>query len=165
MIKNAEVEPENPRNEGRGGVEEYNTKGYISTVTERSGTRTFEYAYCDYAIATVAKKLGKQDVYEKYLERSNNWKNLWNDNINSLGFKGFLWPKNGSGDWVNEKDYNVFRRDGWEGIVYESFPWEMSFYVPHDVNGLIARCGGKEAFLKRLDTYFTHVQDGFDQNS
>lgn len=74
MIKNAEVEPENPRNEGRGGVEEYNTKGYISTVTERSGTRTFEYAYCDYAIATVAKKLGKQDVYEKYLERSNNWK-------------------------------------------------------------------------------------------
>ena len=44
MIKNAEVEPENPRNEGRGGVEEYNTKGYISTVTERSGTRTFEYA-------------------------------------------------------------------------------------------------------------------------
>ena len=86
-------------------------------MTERSGTRTFEYAYCDYAIATVAKKLGKQDVYEKYLERSNNWKNLWNDNINSLGFKGFLWPKNGSGDWVNEKDYNVFRRDGWEGIV------------------------------------------------
>ena len=56
MIKNAEVEPENPRNEGRGGVEEYNTKGYISTVTERSGTRTFEYAYCDYAIARITGK-------------------------------------------------------------------------------------------------------------
>lgn len=165
MIKNAEVEPADPRKEGRGGVEEYNSKGYLSTATERSGSRTYEYSYCDYAIATVAGKLGQQEVYEKYLERSNNWKNLWNDNINSLGFKGFLWPKNSNGDWVNERDYNVFRRDGWEGIVYESFPWEMSFYVPHDVNGLIARCGGKETFLRRLDTYFTHVENGFDQGS
>ena len=165
MIKNAEVEPQDARKEGRGGITDYNTKGYVSTSYERSGTRTFEYAYCDYAIATVAQKLGKQDVYEKYLNRSNNWKNLWNDNVQSLGFKGFLWPKKSNGDWVNSNDYGLFRRDGWEGVIYESFPWEMSFYIPHDMDGLIARCGGKDEFTKRLDTYFTHVQDGFDQNN
>ena len=163
MIKNAEVEPENPRQEGRGGISDYNTKGYVSTAFERSGTRTFEYAYCDYAIATVAKALGKEDIYQKYLRRSNNWKNLWNDNIESLGYKGFLWPRKSNGDWVNQNDYDVFRGGGWEGVIYESYPWEMSFYAPHDMDGLIARCGGKEMFLKRLDTYFTHAEK-FDQN-
>ncbi len=163
MIKNAEVEPEKPRKEGRGGILDYNKKGYITTAYERSGTRTFEYANCDYAIATVAKGLGKIDIYEKYLSRSDNWKNLWNENIESLGFKGFLWPRNSDGEWVSTNSYDVFRREAWSGVVYESYPWEMSFYVPHDVNGLIARCGGKETFTSRLDKYFTYP-DKFDQN-
>ncbi len=164
MMKNAEVEPENARKEGRGGALEYNTKGYVSTAHERSGTRTFEYANCDYAIATVAKGLEKVDIYEKYLQRSDNWKNLWNENIQSLGFNGFLWPRNIDGEWVSQNGYDVFRGEDWTGVVYESYPWEMSFYVPHDVNGLINRCGGKETFLNRLDTYFTYP-DKFDQSN
>lgn len=163
MMKNAEVEPENARKEGRGGVLDYNNKGYVSTAYERSGTRTFEYANCDYAIATVAKGMGKIDLYEKYLQRSDNWKNLWNDDIESLGFNGFLWPKHSSGEWVSQNSYDVFRGEAWTGVVYESFPWEMSFYVPHDMNGLINRCGGKDRFIERLDTYFTHDKQ-FDQS-
>jgi len=163
MIKNAEVEPIDARQEGRGGLSDYNNKGYITTAYERPGTRTFEYANCDFGIATVAKGLGKKDVYEKYLSRSHNWKNLWNNDIESLGFRGFLWPRKPNGDWVSQNEYEVFRGDCWEGIIYESYPWEMSFYVPHDMDGLIRQCGGKETFIKRLDTYFTYG-DKFDQN-
>ncbi len=165
MIKNAEVAPVDPRKEGRGGIADYNTKGYISTAYERSGTRTFEYSANDFAIATVAKHLGQEAVYEKYINRSSNWKNLWNNNVESLGFKGFLWPRKSNGDWVNLRDYSVFRREDWEGVVYESFPWEMSFYVPHDMAGLISRCGGEDVFTKRLDKYFNYIPVGGDPNA
>ena len=53
MIKNAEVAPGgDERKEGRGGISDYNEKGFVSTKFERAGTRTMEYANCDYAIAT-----------------------------------------------------------------------------------------------------------------
>lgn len=157
MIKNAEVAPgDDERKEGRGGITDYNTKGYVSTRHERAGTRTMEYANCDYAIATLAKGLKKKDLAEKYLLRSHNWQNIWNPNIESLGFKGFIWPRLENGSWMNEDDYSVFQGGTWPDFLYETFSWEMSFYVPHDMKSLIEKCGGKEQFTRRLDTYFTH---------
>lgn len=157
MIKNAEIAPGgDERKEGRGGIDDYNTLGYVSTRHERAGSRTFEYANCDFAIATVAKRLGKQEIAEKYYQRSNNWQNIWNDGIESLGHKGFLWPKNADGSWCPEDKFSVFTSGTWPDFLYETFSWEMSFYVPHDVNKLIEKCGGKKQFINRLDTYFTH---------
>ena len=157
MVKNAEVAPGgDERKEGRGGIADYNALGYVSTAYERAGSRTFEYANCDFAIATVASALGKHDVAEKYYQRANNWQNIWNDGIESLGHKGFLWPKNVDGTWWPEDKFSVFTSGTWPDFLYETFSWEMSFYVPHDVNRLIEKCGGKEKFINRLDTYFTH---------
>ena len=156
MLKNAETEPADARKEGRGGALISKKLGYVPYEVERSGTRTYENAYCDFAIATVARGLGREDMYQTYLQSSDNWQNLWNDNISSLGFNGFLWPKKADGEWVSEDSYNVMWRQDWEGVCYESFPWEMSFYVPHNVARLIERCGGKDRFTERLDTYFTH---------
>lgn len=163
MVKNAETEPQDARKEGRGGSLLYNQLGYVPYEVERSGTRTYENSYCDYGIATVAKGLGREDMYVKYLQRSTNWQNLWNNDIESLGFNGFLWPKTAAGEWVSTDSYNVMWRQDWEGVCYESFPWEMSFYAPHDVATLIELCGGKDRFIERLDTYFTHDKV-FDQN-
>lgn len=163
MLKNAETEPADARKEGRGGALYAKTLGYVPYEVERSGTRTYENAYCDFAIATVARGMGRDDMYQTYLHRSDNWQNLWNDDIESLGFKGFLWPKKANGEWVSADSYNVFWRQDWEGVCYESFPWEMSFYVPHNVARLVERCGGTDNFVKRLDTYFTHDKV-FDQN-
>ncbi len=163
MLKNAETEPQDARKEGRGGALLYNSLGYVPYEVERSGTRTYENSYCDFAIATVAKGLGRHDMYETYLRRSGNWENLWNDNISSLGFNGFLWPRKADGSWVDENSYNVMWRQDWEGVCYESFPWEMSFYVPHNVGRLVERCGGTDRFIERLDTYFSHDKV-FDQN-
>ena len=157
MIKNAEVAPgDDERKEGRGGLCDYNTKGYVSTTFERAGTRTMEYANCDYAIATLAGGLKERDIAQKYMTRSHNWQNLWNPDIESLGFKGFLWPRHADGSWWSEDDYSVFQGGTWPDFLYETFSWEMSFYVPHDVKTLIEKCGGKEQFSRRLDTYFTY---------
>ncbi len=43
----------------------------------------------------------------------------------------------------------------WMDFFYESHSWEYSFYVPQDMKRLIEKCGGNEAFLSRLDVFFT----------
>lgn len=153
MIKNAEIPPGNDeRKEGRGGISDYNNLGYVSVNFERSLTRTFEYAACDFAIATVANGLNKHDLYKKYLKRSGNWKNLWHDGLESYGAKGFASARHSNGEWL--KDFNPGQAGSWTGHVYESHSWEMSLYVPHDIPGLISKCGNKELFEARLDTFF-----------
>lgn len=156
MLTDAETEPADARKEGRGGTLMSNRIGFMPLEIERSGTRTYENAYCDYAIATLAHGLGRDAVADIYYRRSSNWQNLWNDSIESLGHRGFLWPRRADGSWAGAGEYNVFWRQDWEGVCYESTSWEMSFYVPHDVAALIERCGGPDSFIKRLDTYFTY---------
>jgi predicted alpha-1,2-mannosidase len=153
MIKNAEVPPgDNERKEGRGGLPDYNSLGYVSVDYERSGTRTAEYSADDYAIAVVAKGLHKDDsLYKKYLRRSSNWKNLWRP-LEDHGATGFIWPRKKDGSWL--KNFTTLQDGSWRDPFYESHSWEMSFYVPQDIDGLIAMAGGKEAFRRRLDTFF-----------
>lgn len=154
MIQNAEVPPGgDERKQGRGGLRDYNTIGYVSTDFERAGSRTMEYAYNDYCIAMVAKGLGKDSLYKKYLQRSGNWENLWNDTVQSDGFTGFIWPRKKDGSW--EVNWNVHRSASWRGWLYEGNSWEYSLYVPHNVSRLIQRSGGKKTFVARLDTFFS----------
>ncbi|WP_158826909.1 GH92 family glycosyl hydrolase [Mucilaginibacter lacusdianchii] len=99
MLKDAEVPPgSDERKEGRGGLKDYNTLGYVSTDYERAGTRTVEYAANDWAIAQVALKLGKKDDYNKYAKRAGNWENLWKPVV-SDGAKGFIMPRKADGTW------------------------------------------------------------------
>jgi predicted alpha-1,2-mannosidase len=186
MIKNAEIAPGgNERKEGRGGLADYNTKGYVSTDFERAGSRTVEYAANDWAIAQCALKLGKKDEYEKYYKRAANWENLWKP-VESEGAKGFIMPRKENGEWdenyyeptwqyysetppnkvglipfnslpekyLSKEKFTVFTAGSWVNFFYESQSWEYSLYVPHDVRQLINKCGGKDAFISRLDTFF-----------
>lgn len=156
MLKNATVPPgDDERQYGRGGLWDYNRLGYVSTDYERGCSRTFEYAPNDYAIATVAKGIGHKDIYEEYKAKASNWENLWNTDIESLGFKGFAWPRNSDGSWLDDPEFTVFSSGSFEHQFYETFSWELSFYVPHDMKRLIGKMGGKDAFTKRLDSYFT----------
>jgi predicted alpha-1,2-mannosidase len=152
MIKDAEVPPGgNERKEGRGGIPDYNTLGYVSLDYERSGTRTVEYAADDYAIALLAKGLHRDSLYEKYLKRSSNWKNLWRP-AEDHGATGFIWPRKKNGSWL--ENFSALQDGSWRDPFYESHSWEISFYVPQNIDGLIAITGGKDAFRRRLDTFF-----------
>ncbi len=167
MIKNAEVSPgDNERKQGRGGIADYNSLGYVSIAYERSGNRTVEFAHCDYAISQVAKGLAKTKEFELYKKRSNNWQNLWRP-VSDHGATGFIMPRRKDGTWVDTcwqwrwdkwrtvyMPFTVFDFGTWPDVFYEANSWVYSFYVPHDVQKLIDFCGGKEKFIARMDTLF-----------
>lgn len=173
MLKDATVPPGgNEEAEGRGGLIPYLELGYIPHGIDRAGNRTVEYSYCDYAIALVAKGLGKEDLYQRYLKQSENWKNLWRGDYEHEGAKGFIMPRDKEGNWLDSIPFGHSTRmqpkfkytpvtfEGpwytpwWSMVFYEASSWEYSLSIPHDVPGLIEKCGGAADFEKRLDIFF-----------
>lgn len=151
MIHDAEVPPANPQREGRGGLKDYNEKGYITLADERSGSRTVEYAYDDFAIAEVACGLNETKAAALYAGRAHNWEHLWDKDLTSEGFKGFLRPRNPDGSWAAP---NLLVRGTWPDFFYEGDLWTYSLYAPQDVRKLIELSGGKEIFVQRLLNLF-----------
>lgn len=64
------------------------------SLYHRSAARTIEYSYNDFCVAQVAIGLNKTEDYDKYMSRSDNWQNLWNNETESYGFTGFIIPRN-----------------------------------------------------------------------
>ncbi len=112
-----------------------------------------EYCYNDYLAAQMALGMGDDESYEKWLARSDSWQNIWNPNMSNNGVTGFIWPKNADGTWV-ETNSNltspVMHIGSWKPYFYEGTPYEYSFFVPHNVEALIEKMGGEEAFIDRL---------------
>ena len=109
MLKDATVPPGgNEEAEGRGGLIPYLELGYIPHGIDRAGNRTVEYSYCDYAIALVAKGLGKENLYQRYLKQSENWKNLWRSDYEHEGAKGFIMPRDKEGNWLDSIPFGHF---------------------------------------------------------
>lgn len=135
------------------GIGYYMDMGYIPA--EKSGvsvSNTLEYAYDDWAIAQVARKLGREDVYREFIKRSANWKNNFDPSI------GFMRPKMADGSF--KKDFDVLSTHG-QGFI-EGNSWNYSFFVPHDPDALMEQMGGKKKFAARLDTLFAmHLPDAF----
>ena len=152
MLKNATVEPTRHRLEGREGITDFNKLGFVTANTECSGSKQMEYAYCDYAIYQLAKGLGRKDEADLYLKRSDKWINLWNEKVENKGSKGFINPRQKDGSWL--PNYEPTQITGWAGHFYESSSWESSLFVPQNIPKLIQFCGGNEAFIKRLNTFF-----------
>ena len=151
MLKDASVPPQNPQKEGRGGILDYNAKGYITLADERSGSRTVEYAYDDFAIAEVACGLGKQGDAKMFAARANNWQNLWDKKPLRRRLQGFLRPRNPDGSWA-APDLEV--RGTWPDFFYEGDLWTYSLYAPQDVKRVMELAGGKQMFVHRLDNIF-----------
>ena len=173
MLKDGEADPgADHEKHGRGGLNEYVSLGYIPYGIDRAGNRTVEYAYDDYCIAQVARGLGHDDIYERYMRRSENWKNLWRADYEWAGMRGFIMPRAADGRWLDDVPWGkskVFHptipytpvtkvapwhKPWWSTFFYEALSAEYSLSVPHDVPALIERCGGEEAFRSRLDTFF-----------
>lgn len=152
MLKDAEIQPPGDgRKEGREGLDEFKSLGYVSARYGGSASRTLEYAYDDHCISMLAKGLGRTGLYGKYQARAANWKNLWRP-VTDHGATGFIMPRAADGSWM--EPFSVLTAGSWDDPFYESCSWEYSFYVPQDMPGLIELCGGKQAFVARLDTFF-----------
>jgi predicted alpha-1,2-mannosidase len=171
MLKDATTPPGgNEEKEGRGGLSDYKTLGYVSSNFPRAGNRTVDYSYDDYCIAIVAKGLNKPELYKQYLKQSKNWKNLWRSDYKDHSALGFIMPKDATGHWIDDISYVTGDKSDhltytpltneypklcwWCCFLYEGSSWEYSLSIPHDIPEVIKKSGGKAAFINRLDTLF-----------
>jgi len=134
------------RNRNYDGVGLYIDLGYVPE--DKSGSsvsKTLEYAYDDWCIAQMAKKLNRTDIYEEFIKRSENYKNVYDKSI------GYMRPKLSDGTF--KKDFDVLSTHG-QGFI-EGNSWNYSLYVPQNPDALIAMMGGKKRFAAHLDSLFT----------
>ncbi|WP_027125104.1 GH92 family glycosyl hydrolase [Gelidibacter mesophilus] len=137
-------------------IKEYIEKGYISepvvknpkteTVTTAGVSKTLEFAHDDYALALLAKSLGDTEHHDDLMKRSKNYKNVFDSKTN------FMRGRLKNGDWVTPFDPTY---PYYEYMYREANGWQVSFYVPHDMPGLVDLYGGNEPFEKKLDSLFS----------
>ncbi|SFW74841.1 alpha-1,2-mannosidase, putative [Sinomicrobium oceani] len=137
-------------------ISEYIRKGYISDPAvadphvESKGkagvSKTLEYAYDDYALAQLAKEMEDTDRYKDLFKRSGNYANVFDPTVN------FMRGRLENGQWITpfNPQYPYY-----EYMFREANAWQVSFYVPHDMPGLVERYGGEENFEHKLDSLFT----------
>ncbi|MGK9120091.1 GH92 family glycosyl hydrolase [Olivibacter jilunii] len=135
------------------GIGAYIDKGYVpADISGTAVSNTLEYAYDDWCIAQLAKKLGRMDVYQDFIKRSSNWKNVYDPSV------GFMRPRMTDGTF--KRDFDVLKTDG-QGFI-EGNAWNFSLYVPHDPEGMMVNMGGKKRLSRYLDSLFSmHLPDEF----
>ena len=137
---------------GRRALKSYMEYGYIPLEdsvkeafhTNEQTSRTLEYAYDDFCVAQMAKALGKDDDYQLLMARSENWRNVINPSL------GYADGRHADGTWEDNTDL-VHRKP----YITEGATCHYTWYVPHNVEGLIKALGGREAFVSKLDSMFT----------
>lgn len=152
MRKNA-TDPKGPRDY----LAEYDSNGWISDIVpegnpsppyaggKAGAATTLEYAWDDHALADVARRLGRQEDADRFLKRAANYGNVFDPSV------GFIRGRTADGQWISPFDpaepyYNF--------MMKEASGWSTLWLVPHDVQGLIQRLGGRDAFNAKLDTFF-----------
>ncbi|KAI9711856.1 MAG: hypothetical protein M1820_002001 [Bogoriella megaspora] len=176
IVNDAENEPIDWSNEGRGGLQSWKSLNYIPYLdydylgfgtNSRSISRTLEYSYNDFCLATLVGGLKSEDERTKYLARASSWRNLFKAdqtssiNGNDSGFVGFFQPKFQNKTWGFQDPIacsplaNFCSLTSNPSETFESSVWEYQFYVPHDMAGNIELLGGPDQFIARLDYFFS----------
>lgn len=140
---------------GRRALPSYLKFGYIpleDSVQEafhkkEQVSRTLEYAYDDFCLAQVAKKMGKTDDYNYFMKRGQNYRNVFDPAVNNM-----------NGRFANGTFTKEFDKNKKMFYITEGTPWQYNWYVPQDVEGLIDLMGGKEKFNQTLDAFFAEGQ-------
>ncbi|RGL88395.1 GH92 family glycosyl hydrolase [Butyricimonas virosa] len=131
---------------GRLGNEYYNKLGYVpyNVGINESAARTLEYAYDDWCIYRLAKALGRpEEEIDKYAKRAMNYKHLFDPETKLM--RG----KNQDGSFMTP-----FSPLKWGDAFTEGNSWHYTWSVFHDPQGLIDLMGGKETFVRMLDSVF-----------
>jgi putative alpha-1,2-mannosidase len=147
---------------GRRALESYLKYGYIPLEDgvkeafhqDEQTSRTLEYAFDDFAVAQMAKALGKDSDYEQLMKRSENWRNVINP---MTGYcdgrhapKQISRKKTDGGRFENNTDF-IHRKP----FITEGATCHYTWYVPQNIEGLVEMLGGKEKFEAKLDSMFT----------
>ena len=131
-------------------VATYAKLGWVPFEKENeSVSKTLEYAYDDFCIAQMAKALGKKEDANYFAKRAGNYKNLFDPSV------GLMRGKDSQGKWHAPFNPHFYDENMGVNDFTEGTSWQYSWYVPHDVPGLIALMKGKEQFAQKLDALFT----------
>lgn len=106
----------------------------------------------------MAHATGRQEDHEKYSKRAKNWINVYDSELESMGFKGFPQPRLANGTFVFQNATMCSSLNNFDGCylnmggheTYEGSPWLYLFYVPGDMAGLVKLLGGRDKYLDRL---------------
>ena len=143
------------RSVGRLGYEHYNELGYVpyDVRINENAARTLEYAYNDWCIYKMAKALNRPKAeIDLYAKRAMNYKNLFDAETKLM--RG----KNKDGSFM--KPFSPFK---WGDAFTEGNSWHYTWSVFHDPQGLIDLMGGRDMFVKMLDSVFI-VPPIFDES-
>lgn len=114
---------------------------------------TLDNAYFDWCVGRLAGALGKQDDAVVFAKRSQNYRGIYDSSVESMR------AKDREGRWIPWKGKTKFG----QGCT-ESNPLQQTWFVPHDVQGLIALMGGQEKFAAALEDFFEKTPEGFGWN-
>jgi predicted alpha-1,2-mannosidase len=124
------------------------TMGHIPADLElKSVSKALEFAYNDWTIALMAKGMGRGDVATEYSERAGRYRKYFDKDT------GFMRGRRQDGSWVTP--FTPTDSDHHDGDYTEGNAWQWTWFVPHDVPGLIDLFGGKEPFASKLNELFT----------
>lgn len=134
-----------------GGLKYYLERGFVPYPLpdgefgshQDGASQTLEYAYQDWTLAQLAKKLNHVDDYNYFLARSKKYQNIFDKTI------GWMRPKNADGKWL--ENYDPYK---YENGFIESNGAQSTWFVPHDIDGLVTLMGGKERAVEKLNTQF-----------
>lgn len=151
-IKHIQTEPGRPHecggHVGNRQLKSYKQFGYVPSE-KGPVSNTLEYAYDDWCVAQMAKALGKEDDYKYFMKRAESYKNVFDPAV------GYMRSKYEDGSWV--KGFEPFSRrlkaSKSRVDFVEGNSWQYTWFVPHDVRGLINLLGTEE-FNRRLTEGF-----------
>jgi predicted alpha-1,2-mannosidase len=118
----------------------------VDTVWEKrqAVSVTIENSYSDWNIAQLARKLGKEKDKNLFIDRAGNYKNVYRTE------KGFMWPKDSNGNWIEPFDPKLAGRE----YFTENNAYTYNWSVKHDLEGLFELMGGRKAAESKLDQLF-----------
>ena len=139
-----------------GGLRHYISKGYVPYPIpegkfgfhQDGASLTLEYAYQDWTLAQLAKKLEYQEDYDYFMQRATNYKNVFDTAVD------WMRPKNSEGEWL--KDFDPYK---YEHGFNEANGAQGTWFVPHDVDGLAKLMGGNAKAVEKLNLQFAQAEE------
>ena len=136
------------------GLIQYRDLGYIPCDQEdESVSKTLEYAYDDWAVAHLARAAGESDDYGLLLQRSRNYKNVFDPTTR------FMRGRFANRGWAEPFDpRGMGHSKKWRDFT-ESNSWQATFLNQHDLYEYMKLFGGEEGFVRKLDELFNQSSE------
>ena len=132
-----------------GLIKQYGYIPYDLEPDKETVAKGLEYALADWCIAQVAQKVGDQDNYDYFLNRSKSYRHFFDKESR------FMRGKDSKGNFRDIKEFDPLSTKHRNDDYCEGNAWQYTWLVPHDVHGLVELFGSEKAFVAKLDSLFT----------